>query len=321
MAQKISVSYDWGNLPISVGEGTESNHVLNKSQVDSAIAGSETVVKDYTDTKDTATRDYIDSKILGLGEFVGALDPNSGLPTTGTGDGGAIDKNDYWTFANDGVILGEEVHKYEKLIANVDGASIDNEFRIEHAPKTADSRYQFDNLVVPATVQEARGQFTAEVQTPLENGDVWNLGSLVITAGGNLDVVSYTTVEAQATAVKAILEADNAFNAQYAISDDLAGTLTIVEKQGQATGIDLTHNEAGVVGGNAVFNTLVNSIAYDLGDVIVAHNLGYKYVQIISAESTTDMKLETPPVFIDTNSLKLINESDTAITVNGVVSI
>lgn len=321
MSQKISVSYDWGNLPISVGDGTESNHVMNKGQVDALATATETNANGYTDAKDTATRDYIDSKILGLGEFVGAIDPNAGLPTTGTGEAGAIDKNDYWTFANDGVILGEEVHKYEKLIANVDGASIDNEFRIEHAPKTADSRYQFDNLVVPATIQEVRGNFTAQVQTALENGDIWNVGSLVITAGGNLDIVSFTTPSSQATAIKAVLDADNAFNLQYDVSDDLAGTLTIVEKQGQASGVDLTHNETGVVGGNAVFNTVVNSIAYDLGDVIVAHNLGYKYVQIIAAESSTDMKLETPPVFIDTNSLKLINESNVAIAVNGVVSI
>lgn len=321
MAQKITTSYDWGNLPISVGEGTETNHVLNKGQVDTLVSTTETNANNYTDSKDSATRNYVDSKIEGLGEYVTTLNPNMGLPTVGTGAGGAIDKNDYWIFSEDGNILGEDVHKWEKLIANVSNATIDNDFRIEHAPHTDDTRHQFTGTLVPATVQEVLGSYTIGVTTPLQNADVLLLGGITITAGDNLDITVNTTNVQQATAIKDILVADNAFNAHYLVTDDLSGLLTISERVGQATGSDLAHNETGVVGGNVSYNLLANSVAYDLGDVIINHNLGYKYVQVIVAEDGTGGQVGVQAYFIDNDSLKLVNESDTPITVSGVISI
>lgn len=327
IVKKVMISHDYGNGTVKVRDAVASNEATTKGQVETLIAAQNTASETYTDNKDTATRSYIDAKILGLGERVGNWDPASGLPTTGSGDGGTIDKNDYWTFSADGTILGETVRKYARLVAAVsnpdtaDNTAGNTDWVIEHVPQTHQYRSEFSNVVVPATVQEVLGVSTLEVQTPLANADVLVIGGVTITSGGNLDTVTNTTVAAQATAIKAILEADGTFNTQYGITDDLAGILTITEKVDQATGTDLSHDETGIVDGNIVVTQTTGSVAYDLGDVTITHNLGYQFVQTTITEAGTNRLAEVGVEFTDSNNMKLFNTTDAAITVTGVVSI
>lgn len=156
MAKKIEVGYNFGNLNVSVGDATEAGHAVNKSQLDAQ----ETALQTYADTAEADAKAYTDAKILGLGERVGTVDPSVGLPTVGSGDGGAIDKNDYWTFSADGTILGEAVHKYEKLIAVVsnpdttDNTGANTDWVLEHAPHVADARFEINSLAIAAGATE-----------------------------------------------------------------------------------------------------------------------------------------------------------------------
>lgn len=327
MSKRISVGYDFGDLTVQVGTAVNNNDVVNKGVMDTQIAQQDGALRTYTDDKKAEAIAYVDSKILGLGERVGVLNPATGLPTTGSGAAGAIDKNDYWTFTDDGTLLGQEVHKYEKLLAvvsnpnTVDNTGANTDWIIEHASHTIDHRHELTGITVPATIHEVLGEATLEVTEILANADVLVVNGITVTAGGNLDVTVNNTKPLQATAIKAILVADNAFNAQYAVADNLAGVLTITEKVDQASGANLAHDESGIVGGNVVVAQLVDSIAYDLGDVMIGHNLGYRFVQVTIAESSTGAQVDVQPVFVDANNLKLVNETDTAFVVDGVVSI
>lgn len=318
MSKIIGTEYDFKNLNIQVGEATNDRHVMNKAATTAAIS-------DASATSLNEAKAYTDSKILGLGERVGTLNPSDGLPTTGSGAEGAIDKNDYWTFEADGSILGEEVHKYEKLIAVTSNPSLDNDVAntdwvIEHAPHTVDHRTEFTNVTVPATIQEVPGVATTEITQLFEAGDSWVVGGVTIN-DTDIDIVTNNTVALQATKIASLLVANNAFNAQYTVVDDLAGKLTITEKAGQATGVALAHDETGIVGGNVAVVQTVESVAYDQGNYVINHELGYKYVQCIVAETSSDSTADIQVHFLDNNNLELLNDTNEAITVSGVVSI
>ena len=108
---------------LGVVDGTDVNDAVNKGQLDGI---------------ETSLTTYIDGKIEGLGEYVGKLDPASGLPTTGSGAAGAIDKNDWWYIEAAGTLLGVEVSEGDKFHALVnnpdttDNTATNTDFLIMH---------------------------------------------------------------------------------------------------------------------------------------------------------------------------------------------
>ena len=67
------------------------------------------------------------SDVLDRGAFVGAHDASTGIPTTGSGEGGAIEAGDTWTISVAGTIVGilgdDELSVGDILIATADGAN------------------------------------------------------------------------------------------------------------------------------------------------------------------------------------------------------
>lgn len=114
------------------------------------------VTKGQLDAQDTALRAYIDAEILGLGAFVDELDPSLGLPTAGSGAAGAIDAGDWWYISSDGSLLGEPVHKGDRLQALIDNPdTADNtgtntDWKVLHSYHDADSRFAINNLALVA---------------------------------------------------------------------------------------------------------------------------------------------------------------------------
>lgn len=156
MSKIINVGYDFQDLNVSVGDGTEATHAVNKGQVDAL----ETSLQTYADTAESDAKAYTDAKILGLGERVGGLDPAIGLPTVGSGEGGAIDKNDYYIFTASGTLIGQSVQKYERLVAltsnpdTTDNSITNTDWVVEHAPDVADQRKEITALSVAGGATE-----------------------------------------------------------------------------------------------------------------------------------------------------------------------
>lgn len=141
-----------------IADGTLATDVASKGQVDTAL---------------TDAQAYTDGKILGLGEYVAKLDPASGIPTVGSGDGGAIDKNDWWHIDGSGTIIGEAVHKGERLQALVnnpdtaDNTGTNTDWAILHDFHVEDSRYEIDNVALtadtPLNINHALGKKFVQV--------------------------------------------------------------------------------------------------------------------------------------------------------------
>lgn len=191
MTKPIYQDFDFNNNKITgIADATTADGVINKGQLDS---------------QDTALRAYIDGEILGLGNFVSEIDTTSGLPTSGSGAGGAIDKNDWYHIISEGTILGEDVHKGERLQALVDNPdTADNtagnaDWKILHSYNESDSRYDIDNLALTANTPEivTHGLGFKFVQVALAGADGKQVDveidyvdstSLVLTSSSNLTV-------------------------------------------------------------------------------------------------------------------------------------
>lgn len=130
---------------VGVAAGTTSTDAVNKGQLD-------TVESDMTT--------YVDGKIEGLGEYVSKIDPASGLPTTGSGAAGAIDRNDWWYVEAEGTFLGISAHVGDRLQAAVDNPdTADNtasntDFLLLHTFHIDDTRHPITALVLTADVAE-----------------------------------------------------------------------------------------------------------------------------------------------------------------------
>lgn len=144
MAKQIYQAFDFnGNLINGIADGILATDAANKGQVDEALA---------------VAQAYTDSKIEGLGEFVAQIDPASGLPTVGSGAGGAIDKGDWWFVNTHGTLLGVAVHPGDRLQAAVsnpdtaDNTEANTDFFILHTFHIEDSRFEISNTsLIPDT--------------------------------------------------------------------------------------------------------------------------------------------------------------------------
>jgi len=70
------------------------------------------------------------------GTYVTTFNPNSGLPTTGSGASGTIRKGDYWDASTSGTIAGLNIPDLETgdlLIAKVNGATLVSQFIVNKA--------------------------------------------------------------------------------------------------------------------------------------------------------------------------------------------
>lgn len=142
MAKNIYTSYDFnGNKVQGVADGTLATDAANKGQLDAGVA---------------EAKAYTDSKIEGLGEYVGQLDPSLGLPTSGSGVDGTIDKGDWWYINTNGNLLGIAVHKGDRLQASVsspdtsDNTSSNMDWFVLHTFHEADLRFPINNLTLTA---------------------------------------------------------------------------------------------------------------------------------------------------------------------------
>ena len=153
MVKNIYTDYEFNGGKISgIADGVNASDAVNKSQLDA---------------QDTALRAYIDAEILGLGAFVGELDPSLGLPTAGSGAAGAIDGGDWWYISSDGSLLGIPVHKGDRLQSMVDNPDTEDntaantDWKVLHSYHEADSRFAIDNLALvantPSTVNHGLG--------------------------------------------------------------------------------------------------------------------------------------------------------------------
>lgn len=166
MATKnIYVDYDFkGNKVKGIADGTVSTDAATKGQLD---------------TLDTALRAYVDGEILGLGAFVGELDPSTGLPTVGSGASNAIDQGDWWYISSPGTLLGVSVHKGDRLQAMVDtpdtstNTAANTDFKVMHTYHEEDGRYSIDNLALTANVASTinHGLGYKFVQVTVANAD------------------------------------------------------------------------------------------------------------------------------------------------------
>lgn len=156
MSKLMNVGYNFQDLTVQLGDGVNAEDAVNKGQLD----GIETSLQTYADQAEVDAKAYTDAKILGLGERVGGLDPATGLPTTGSGDGGAIDKNDYWIFTAGGTLIGQDVQKYERLVAltsnpdTTDNSITNTDWVVEHSPDVADQRKEITSLAVAGGATE-----------------------------------------------------------------------------------------------------------------------------------------------------------------------
>lgn len=142
MAKNIYTSYDFnGNKIEGVADGVLATDVANKGQLDLGVA---------------EAKAYTDSKIEGLGTYVGQLDPSLGLPTSGSGVEGAIDKGDWWYISTNGTLLGIPVHKGDRLQASidnpdtVDNTSANTDWFVLHTFHEDDLRYPINALSLTA---------------------------------------------------------------------------------------------------------------------------------------------------------------------------
>ena len=109
------------------------------------VNATDVATKGQLDAQDTTLRAYIDAEILGLGAFVGEFDPSLGLPTSGSGAEGAIDKGDWWYISSDSSLLGAPVHKGDRLQAMIDNPNTTNntgtntDWKVLHSYHEADA--------------------------------------------------------------------------------------------------------------------------------------------------------------------------------------
>lgn len=97
-------------LKIVQTEGSSTSNVMSQKAVTDALADLQTA-------------------ITSVGELVGPHNASTGLPTTGSGEAGAIDKGDYWFITTPGTIGGlGDLATGDVLFAKVSGADEASEF-------------------------------------------------------------------------------------------------------------------------------------------------------------------------------------------------
>lgn len=189
MVKNIYTDYEFNGGKISgIADGVNANDAVTKNQLD---------------LQDTALRAYIDGEILGLGAFVDEFDPSLGLPTSGSGSAGAIDAGDWWHISTDGTLLGEPVHKGDRLQALVDNPdTADNtgtntDWKVLHSYHEADSRFPITNLELtadtPETVNHGLGYKFVHVTVADAAGDAVDVQVNYVDEN-NLTLTANTTV-------------------------------------------------------------------------------------------------------------------------------
>ena len=148
-------------------------------------------------------RAYIDAEILGLGAFADEFDPSLGLPTSGSGAEGAIDKGDWWYISSDGSLLGAPVHKGDRLQAMIDNPNTTNntstntDWKVLHSYHEADGRFAINNLALvadtPSTVNHGLGYKFVHVSVADAAGDAVDVQVNYVDEN-NLTLTSNTSV-------------------------------------------------------------------------------------------------------------------------------
>lgn len=111
-------------------------------------------------TNPLVTLSRLNSAVAALGQLVGNHDASGGnLPTTGSGDGGAIVKGDYWRVTTAGTIPGlspvEELENGDVIHAAVDNASDASEFFAVQANLNWDEKADIGDARFPSTDEKA----------------------------------------------------------------------------------------------------------------------------------------------------------------------
>lgn len=294
-----------GNKVTGVMDGVSPSDAINRGQLD---------------TQDTSLRAYVDSKVSGMGEFIGDLIPTAGFPTTGSGGSGEIVKDDWWKFSQNGYFYGQRVYEGDRLHAIVDDADTMEDFDIHSEYNPDHTRCEFNNLSLTAPVSEVIGAWRMALTSAMEAGDSLQIHNVVIDAGsGNADIDTdvHTDVASQATRIQQILLSDGVFAGRFDVLNDISGTVTILERTGEATGIALSYDDNGLTAG-AVTYTEMNQSVKEFEGVDINHNFLYKYVQVSVADQD-DEEVEVKVKFISHSIVRLI--VDTPVVVSGVISI
>lgn len=167
------------------------------------VNATDAATKGQLDAQDTALRAYIDAEILGLGAFVGEFDPSLGLPTSGSGAEGAIDKGDWWYISSDSSLLGAPVHKGDRLQAMIDNPNTTNntgtntDWKVLHSYHDADSRFPISNVPLvadtPQTINHGLGYKFVHVSVADAAGDAVDVQVNYVDEN-NLTLTSNTSV-------------------------------------------------------------------------------------------------------------------------------
>ncbi len=108
-----------------------------------------------------------------------------------------------------------------------------------------------------ASVAETPGEFTITIGTAFADTETLTIGGKTFTmASGGADAATRkfdgANATAQATSIKAAIDADADLSARFNVVDNSDGTLTLTEKTGQATGVTLAVTESAATGAASV---------------------------------------------------------------------
>ena len=137
-----------------------------------------------------AAKAYIDGRITAMGIFVGELDASSGnLPTTGSGEAGAIAKGDFWLVTTGGDITGVGVlESGDALFAAADDASSASDF------------FALQNNIVNAV--SSNGAASTADTLPIysdTSGQVLKPSSIAVEADGSVNIPSGASFKVDGT--------------------------------------------------------------------------------------------------------------------------
>jgi hypothetical protein len=129
LEEVLTEGNDAGGIEIqNVGAPTGDTSADTQGARNTAITSAITALKGGVPSGgDTLNKLY--NLIVGIGQLVGGHDATTGLPTTGTGASGAIDKGDYWkvTVASDSNPLGK-LKVGDTIFASIAGAAVAGDF-------------------------------------------------------------------------------------------------------------------------------------------------------------------------------------------------
>ena len=190
------------------------------------------------------------------------------------------------------VLDREAIHnEFQELLKEVDRIGTDTEFNtqkllngggVEPATLTATATGTGEvTLADLPAVEEQLGEFTLSITTALADGETIIIGNVTITASndgaGPLEINQGADKTVQAEEIKTILDADATFGAQYDVTDNSDGTLTITEKAGKASGSELTIDDSGMTTGAADIEQVTASIAASAGGTTLTINTAFAH--------------------------------------------